>query len=1041
MANFDLNECSQDCFDCIKGYAKKHKLTGVEENPFKIPCNGIPEDYVGKDLHNILSEEDREAALTTLDPVAWARENLDWHCFDLDGEVWKRKNPAEYYEWIKNHPGESIIGKSRYHRPYQAMILRCTARRKVMRLGRQCLVGDTKVFLSDGGWEYIKDIRKGDEVLSFIDGVMFPYTVTGHWFAGKKKVFRIKTKFGHIIECTDDHRFITIKKHFDKSHGVNSNNSLMDWSSISTGLKIGSKIGVSYSLPSCECPDEIELAKFLGYFISDGSCSYLQSAKFTNTNSDYLLEFEDLSKFLGTNVKWYKKGNGYDLIISNGRSKKNPVRDLLKEFGLVGITGPQKLIPERIINGSFATMRAFLNRFWSGDGYISTFFRTGRSTQRTEIGTLQENYELVCQIKEMLWKFGVHGYIKEEDNCYRLVVSNKRSVKSFLEYIGPIFGKEEACSKALNNIDLISNKYSHKTKDIMWDYISSIEEVGYKNTWDIEVEGSENFIANGLVTHNSGKSESLVIAMLFNLFTKPGVSENEGFRIIVITPYQAQIELIFNRMDELLRSSPSTINAVESRTKSPPCRLVLSNNSMITGFTAGTKSGGNADSVRGQKANMLVLDEADYLNPNDLDSALSIITNFPNATMWMSSTPKGTREKFYATCHSKIYKEFHFPSFVNPLWNKELEALFREQLTEIGYKHEVLAEFGEQEEGVFQNAYVEAAMDNYEYGGMARNPYWTYMFGVDWNDVSIGTNIVVVGLDPLKNMFYIVDRKIVSRDGWNQLAACNKIAEMNQFWQPAFIYVDSGGPAGGGTQVEILKKFGYDSTIDKNKGPNHSDAKLRNIVKPYSFGGTIEIHDLVTKQPIKKPAKPFLVENAVRRFETGTIKYPASDEVLVKQLLGYIVDHVTTTGVPVYKATDEKIGDHALDGLMLALVAFTLETTKFGKPDFSVDFAFSGKFGEKVEPETEGMALVVASDKKKDPREHNRPTLSRTEEFEEQTTLLGKNKDLPGSHLNRDANGVKLWSWPGFDSDRPKPIRKGLNGTSIRTSKPRRKHF
>src|SRR5690606_21833652 len=137
----------------------------------------------------------------------------------------------------------------------------------------------------------------------------------------------------------------------------------------------------------------------------------------------------------------------------------------------------------------------------------------------------------------------------------------------------------------------------------------------------------------------------------------------------------------------------------------PNYTLELHNGSIIRGFTAGTKSGGNADNVRGQDANMLVFDEADYLGRKDIDSAMSIVTNHPNATVWMSSTPTGKRERFYETCLSSRWKEYHFASNENPLWTKDLEADFREALTEVGYKHEILAEFGEQEQGVFQNIY------------------------------------------------------------------------------------------------------------------------------------------------------------------------------------------------------------------------------------------------------------------------------------------------------------------------------------------------
>jgi replicative DNA helicase len=534
-----------------------------------------------------------------------------------------------------------------------------------------------------------------------------------------------------------------------------------------------------------------------------------------------------------------------------------------------------------------------------------------------------------------------------------------------------------------------------------------------------------------------GKTEVLVIAMLFHLFTKPGVPENEGFRIVVIAPFQAQIDLIFNRIDELLSASTLAADSIASRTKSPPRKLILYNNSILTGFTAGTKSGGNADSVRGQKANMLVLDEADYLNAGDLDSSLAIITNYPNAVVWMSSTPKGTRNTFYNTCFSRAYKEFYFPAYVNPLWSDELESTFREQYTEIVYKHEALAEFGEQEEGVFQNLYVQKAKSPYKYGEYKYDPNWIYVMGVDWNDTKIGTNIVVVGFNTATNHFYVVDRKVVSREGWQQLTACQKIAEMNQFWQPAFIYIDSGY---GATNKEVLRKYGYDSARDEGKGPNHPDSRLQDIVKDYNFGGKIEIHDLITKQPVNKPSKPFLVENTVRRFETGTIHFPEEDDVLEKQLLSYIVDHVTSTGSPVYKTSDDKVGDHALDGLMLALVAFTLEKTAFGKPIHRMDFTFAGRPGEKIMPNMDGIGIIIKNDKKIDSREKNRPVLVRTESISSEEKSILSQKELPAAHANI-GTGPKLWAWPGFGADTPKPKIQSAGAKRTGVSRPVRKNI
>ncbi len=682
--SFDLSQCDSTCFDCVKSYKKKHVLKPGSQ--FQVRCNGIPQEHIPLSVLQTIPPEDRETATAMVDPVAWAKHTLDWHCFDPDGEVWKRKNPDEYWDWIESHPGESVLGHSRYHRPYQAEMLRCSSKRKVFRIGRQ-----------------------------------------------------------------------------------------------------------------------------------------------------------------------------------------------------------------------------------------------------------------------------------------------------------------------------------------------------------------------------AGKTETLVISMLFNLFTKPGVPDEEGFQIIVITPYQSQIDLIFTRMLELIRSSPMTANSLKRNVKAPIYTSELFNGSTVRGFTAGTKSGGNAEAVRGQHGHMLVFDEADYLSSGDMDAALAIITNYPNATVWMSSTPSGKRERFYDACNSKTWKEFHYESSVNPLWNSEMEADFREQLTEIGYIHEIEAKFGEQEQGVFQNSYVQNAKMDYKYGDIPPSHEWTFTIGVDWNDVKHGTTINVLGFNPRRKIFIIVDRHVVSRANWNQMAAMEKIAELNRIWLPMAIYVDKGF---GGTQVEFLQKYGADSTMDKTKGPTHPDSRLRHIIKSYDFGSAQEIRDPFTKNIIKKHAKGFLVESCIRRFESGDIKFSEYDEALEAQLLGYIIDHITPTGNPVYKAGNKAAGDHALDALMLSVVAFVLEATPLGKPQWATDIAFSGQFGEMKGAIVQEGELVatrsgVAEDRKKI-RDKTRPSGTRTETLEKQT-LFGDNNSLPAHHINNTQ--TKLWSWEGFNRDTPRPrvrtlseaedsarSRLGLSSRR-RASRPRRRNI
>lgn len=497
------------------------------------------------------------------------------------------------------------------------------------------------------------------------------------------------------------------------------------------------------------------------------------------------------------------------------------------------------------------------------------------------------------------------------------------------------------------------------------------------------------------IGRQSGKTETLVVSILFHMFT------NSNFKVVLITPFQSQIDLIFKRLEDLIQSNPTLANSIKRAVKAPQYTLVLHNGSQIKGFTAGTKSGNGAASVRGQDANMLVFDEADYLDKSDLDSAMAIVTNYPEATVWMSSTPTGRREKFYDICHDREWKEFHYPSHVNPNWSESLDRLFRKNLTAIGYKHEILADFGEQEEGVFQATYVDAAMAEYKLANMKPTLNWMYAIGVDWNSPKIGTTIYVTGFNMATNKFVIVEHAVIQRAGWTQTAAIQKIIELNRKWRPFAIYVDHGY---GSTQIEILRKYGYDARTDPSRGPKHADAQIVKVLKAYDFGTSIEIKDPFTKEPKKKPSKGFLVENAVRRFENGEIMISTEDAQLKRELLGYIVKNVTVTGQVVYTTLDDSIGDHNLDAMMLSLVAFTLEKSELAKPILNEKIGFTS-----IEGKTPDESELPFNLEKKTAQRENAPS--------DRSILKGPDTTLP----------KKLWDHPGFFRDEPVPTRKNIS--------------
>ena len=303
----------------------------------------------------------------------------------------------------------------------------------------------------------------------------------------------------------------------------------------------------------------------------------------------------------------------------------------------------------------------------------------------------------------------------------------------------------------------------------------------------------------------------------------------------------------------------------------------------------------------------------------------------------VSSTPLGKRSKFYQMCTNPAmgYSQHYHPSTHNPNWNDQMEAELRAQLTAEGYVHEVLAEFGTQETGVFDKDKLDQAKNfyNYAYNELdyfqkkalqekGEEPPVMYMYnkanpappnifrtmGVDWDKFGASSSILILEYDLNFNKFKVLKRIEVPRSEYTYDNAVNKIVELNEIYNPSFIYCDAGS---GEYQIERLHIIG-----DQNP-----QSGLKAKVKRWQFSNKLDIMDPITKEMDKKPMKPFMVNQLQIAFERDRMMLSPYDEVLFKQLIDYEVEKITEAGMPKYTSENE----HFVDALGLAYLAMVLE--------------------------------------------------------------------------------------------------------------------
>jgi intein/homing endonuclease len=327
------------------------------------------------------------------------------------------------------------------------------------RWSRQCVDGETLVFLDNGMIEPIK-------------------TLKGSWFTGIQRVYRVVSSSGKELICTQDHKFYT-KKGWKKLKDI----------SIDDEVFVQDQIPIFGTLQISD-----ERVKILAYLITDGSFkSKKQSIKFTG-KAPYVTEFVEAIKkeFDDINPKLYEKGNCLDVLCTAKRSGRTVVLSTPKRGERRGVGFKVKMQPNslqvwmrslefigNIPRIAFELKRQqlalFLNRLYAADGWIS-IWKSARNRlgigKNVEVGFGSPSKQDAIGLQMQLLKFGVHARIRAEYPTshskrkkpifhvfYRVLIGDIYSIKRFFDEIGFIFGKEirsqEAYHIVKNRIEAI----------------------------------------------------------------------------------------------------------------------------------------------------------------------------------------------------------------------------------------------------------------------------------------------------------------------------------------------------------------------------------------------------------------------------------------------------------------------------------------------------------------------------------------------------------------------------------------------------------
>lgn len=398
----------------------------------------------------------------------------------------------------------------------------------------KCLAGDSRVH-TRAGWQPIREIRVGDEVETLGDDLRLTYgRVTQTWDSGRQPVYRVTTRTGQTLVATAEHRFYTLD-------GYRPLRELAPGQTIATA-----RTALEATAPAAHTRDEV---RFLAYMIAEGALSS-GNCNFTNADPILVADFKACAATLGFTVRQIAP---IQYAVTGG------ARAYLRQQGLYGHTAKTKRLPPWVFTLPRALKAELLSALWDTDGYITKY-------PAGVIAITLANSALIDDIRELLRALGivavkrhVHAHNQRGANvtfdAWDLRIGDRDNVLRFHEHV-PLLLKQARLNELAEykrakicnpNVDLVpaawrtqlhkSGHYYWKThrisvddthrtsrnklqrlvdlghegvaltqlahSDIFWDDIEDIVCLGDAPTYDLEVAGTHNFVANGFIVHNS----------------------------------------------------------------------------------------------------------------------------------------------------------------------------------------------------------------------------------------------------------------------------------------------------------------------------------------------------------------------------------------------------------------------------------------------------------------------------------------------------------------------------------------------------------
>lgn len=165
----------------------------------------------------------------------------------------------------------------------------------------------------------------------------------------------------------------------------------------------------------------------------------------------------------------------------------------------------KKRVPSCIFSSPDGVVAAYLRWLIEGDGHV----RCNIAERDRYVGLTSKNIELLGDVQVLLLRFGIESQIyskSRKNDCYVLRIRDQRSLRLFRRNIGLVSSRKNRLLTGL--MSSYSNSRKLPKRDTM-EKIVKIESRGSETVYDLEVPTTNTLIVNGVIGHNTAKSQLL----------------------------------------------------------------------------------------------------------------------------------------------------------------------------------------------------------------------------------------------------------------------------------------------------------------------------------------------------------------------------------------------------------------------------------------------------------------------------------------------------------------------------------------------------